>query len=649
MKTVLFFLNFLLVSMSIFAQGTNYTVLSQKRDSREKVLDLINASETSWQTGDYTNGMLCAKEAKIIARKLKLQKEEATALNNIGIIHEYQGRFADALTNYFDALKIQKLIKDEDGIAYTYNNIGLVYSFQRNYIKAHENYKKSLEIRKRLNDQHGLSSTYNNLGILFMYQKDYEKALENYNQSIKIDSNLNNVSGMSDSYSNVGLVYMEMADFKKAEQYFFRALEIREKIKDKRGVANSYNNIATLLINQEKYQAAEEYLQKGLLLSEEMGAKDLIEYSYQQLAQIAEKENRFTDAFRYQKMYFLYRDSIQNEIETKKQTEAEMQFKFDQERQKELLKKQKEDLINKEAKQRLTFLIIGLCFIVFITLSFAFTLNKRRKKELAQKIIIEEQKKIVEQKNQEILDSITYAKRIQTAILPTDRIVKEFLTESFILYKPKDIVAGDFYWIEPYNGRVLFAVADCTGHGVPGALVSVICHNALNRSVREFNLTDPGNILNKCRDLILEEFRKSDDNVQDRMDISICQLEIDTRKLTWSGANLPLWIKKPLENDIHEYKPQKQPIGYFDEIKPFESIEMTLSIGDTIYLFSDGFSDQFGGSQGKKLKSKGMKDLLLSLSHLPMAEQRQQIDLFFENWRAEHEQIDDICIIGIRL
>lgn len=638
-----------LVAISTSAQDRDLSTLLKKENSKEKVHELIKKSENYWQTGDYKNGMISAEEARKISKQMKLQKEEAAALNNIGIIHEYQGRFADALTNYFEALNIQKSIHDEDGMAFTYNNIGLVYSYQHDYEKSLANHRQALKIRQRLNDQQGLSSTYNNLGIIHMHQKNFDEALANYNHSIRIDSVLNNKSGMGDSYSNIGLVYMEIKEFDKAFDYFNRSLKIRETNNDKRGIANSCNNIATLLFKQRKYKEAEKFFLRGLALGKEMGAKDLIEYSYDELADIAEIENRFEDALFYQKMYFAYRDSINNEIETKKQTESEMQFKFDQERQKDQLKKQREDLLNEQAKQRLTWSIIGLSLIVLITLFFAYSLNKRRKNELAQKLIIEDQKRIVELKNSEILDSITYAKRIQSAILPTDRVVKEFLVDSFILYKPKDIVAGDFYWIEPVEQNVLFAVADCTGHGVPGALVSVVCHNALNRSVREFKLTDPGKILNKCRELIIEEFRKSDDNVQDGMDISICHLNTSDRKLLWSGANSPLWIKRHHSNDIEEIKPYKQPIGYFEESKPFETKEINLNQGDVIYLFSDGISDQFGGPHGKKIKSKGMKELLLSLGNQSMSEQRISIERFFEEWKSDLEQVDDVCMIGIRV
>jgi serine phosphatase RsbU (regulator of sigma subunit)/Tfp pilus assembly protein PilF len=648
-KIILFFFISLTLAFCSTAQNDEINSLLNKKDSKNKVIALINSAENFWQIGDYSNGMIAAEEARKISIRLNLKKEEATALNNIGIIHEYQGRFADALENYFEALKIQKTIKDDEGLAFTYNNIGLVYSYQGDYKKSLDNYTKALKIRRKSKDLQGLSSTYNNIGILYMYQKNPVKALENYRHSIHLDSLLDNVSGMGDSYSNIGLVYMENGEFNVAHTYFKKALSIRENINDKRGIANSCNNIATLYFKQKKNKEAQHYLQRGLQLGLEMGAKDLIEYSYDQLADIAEIEGRFENALFYQKMYVAYRDSIKNEIETKKQTEAEMQFKFDQQRNKELLEKQKEDLVNKQAKQRLTFLIIGLILIVLIVLIFAISLNKRRKNEQSQKRIIEDQKRIVEHKNQEILDSITYAKRIQSAILPTDRIVKEFLTDSFILYKPKDIVAGDFYWIEPIHDIVLFAVADCTGHGVPGALVSVVCHNALNRSVREYKLTEPGEILNKCREIIIEEFRKSEDNVQDGMDISICSLNTTTKELKWSGANSPMWIKKKGQQELSEFKPSKQPIGYFENYEPFGTLTIQLEEGDSIYLFSDGFCDQFGGTLGKKIKSKGLKELLLSFANQAMQVQRKEIDDFFEQWKANQEQIDDVCMIGLRV
>ncbi|MEX2597753.1 MAG: SpoIIE family protein phosphatase [Salibacteraceae bacterium] len=266
------------------------------------------------------------------------------------------------------------------------------------------------------------------------------------------------------------------------------------------------------------------------------------------------------------------------------------------------------------------------------------------------------QKEHIEEAHKEITDSINYAKRIQTAILPPDRIVKEYLQNSFILYKPKDVVAGDFYWLEPVSDTVYFAAADCTGHGVPGAMVSVICNNGLNRSVREFGLCDPGEILDKTRELVIQEFEKSEEEVKDGMDISLCALGPIVssssgayRELRWAGANNPLWVVRKGAEEIEEIKADKQPIGKYHHETPFTSHKIKLHEGDTIYIFSDGYPDQFGGDNGKKYKSGNFKRRLLELAQQPIEKQKDILDLEFERWRGELEQIDDVCVIGVRI
>ncbi len=252
-------------------------------------------------------------------------------------------------------------------------------------------------------------------------------------------------------------------------------------------------------------------------------------------------------------------------------------------------------------------------------------------------------------KNRDITDSIQYAKRIQTAILPTKKLIKETLPESFILYLPKDIVAGDFYWMEKNKNGVFFAAADCTGHGVPGAMVSVVCNSALNRSVREFQLTNPADILNKTREFVIETFEKSEANIKDGMDIALCNLkeEAGSWKLQYAGANNPLWIIR--NNELIETKGDKQPIGKFMKNQPFTNHTLNLQKGDIIYLLTDGFPDQFGGEKGKKYKYKPLKDKLLSISSLPLEEQKQMLYKEFIEWKGDLEQIDDICLMGVKV
>ncbi|MBL7898388.1 MAG: serine/threonine-protein phosphatase [Crocinitomicaceae bacterium] len=285
--------------------------------------------------------------------------------------------------------------------------------------------------------------------------------------------------------------------------------------------------------------------------------------------------------------------------------------------------------------------------IVFFEIYYFKTQNYRFQKLLKQK------NEEIEHKSQEIIDSINYAKRIQEAILLPVHLVKNHLPDSFVIYKPKDIVAGDFYWIEEIQDSTLVSVADCTGHGVPGAMVSVVCHNALNSALREFDLTDPGEILDKTRDLVTRQFSKSTQEVKDGMDISLVSLEKDYkngfRKLHWAGANNPLWILRKGAQEIEEIKPDKQAVGRGEHLKKFTTHSINLQKGDLIYIFSDGFADQFGGERGKKYKYKPFKDLLVLHANKSMKEQEETILHEFEIWKKDLEQVDDICIIGIRI
>jgi len=282
----------------------------------------------------------------------------------------------------------------------------------------------------------------------------------------------------------------------------------------------------------------------------------------------------------------------------------------------------------------------GLLLLVIGLLSWNFKFKKEvvRRKEAEDKI---------HEQFTEIQDSINYAKRIQKAILPSEKMFADAFKNFFIYYSPKDVVAGDFYWMVKTGDATIFAVADCTGHGVPGALVSVVCNNSLNRSIREYGCSEPGKILDKTREIVIEEFEKSGEDVKDGMDISLCSLS--QRTLHWSGANNPLWIIRKDSNQLEEIKADKQPIGKYAGAKPFTTHQIELNAGDTIYIFTDGFQDQFGGVKQKKFKAAQLKELLLANQKLSMNEQKILLMNTFENWRGSLEQIDDVCVIGIRL
>ena len=319
---------------------------------------------------------------------------------------------------------------------------------------------------------------------------------------------------------------------------------------------------------------------------------------------------------------------------------------------------------------------IGVALLIF--LSFVYWNRKLKKQIVLRKAAeaqlqesfdeISEQKKIIEHKNEEVLDSIKYAKRLQEAILPPSSLINDKLKKNFVLYLPKDIVAGDFYWMEHVsNGEEisLIAAADCTGHGVPGAMVSVVCSNALNQSVLQHKLTDPGKILDKTTELVVERFERSEEEVKDGMDIGLVAVKKITEEetsISFSGAHNNLWIvsTRPelnvettiMEMDglyLHEIKANKQPVGKYEHLKPFDTTTVTLSNGERFYLYSDGYADQFGGENGKKFKGKNFKTLVLESYQLSIDEQRERLRENFENWKGDFEQLDDVCVIGVEV
>lgn len=303
-------------------------------------------------------------------------------------------------------------------------------------------------------------------------------------------------------------------------------------------------------------------------------------------------------------------------------------------------------------------LIAGLVLFVGILISWnnvfsrQIVLRKEAEEKLQQAFIeLHAQKNVIEEKNADVLSSITYAKRLQTAILPSEKTWQNVLPNSFIVYKPKDIVAGDFYWIEKVGSWILFAAADCTGHGVPGAMVSVVCSNALNRSVKEFGLTDPGKILDKVRELVIETFENSESEVKDGMDICLCALNPANNELKWAGANNPLWHLTSDEHAeqmvLNEIKADKQPVGKHASEKPFTTQTIKLKKGDQLYLFTDGYADQFGGPEGKKFKYKQLKDLLIKIAPVKSLERKEILEKTLISWMHHLEQVDDICIIGV--
>jgi serine phosphatase RsbU (regulator of sigma subunit) len=599
-----------------------------------------------------------------ISEKTKWNYGIALSYNSLAYINIYEFDLEAAMKNAVAALNVSEANNDKENLGFAYLYIGYVNMVLKENDEVLYYYNKSLTLRKELGNNYNLGFSYTYIGNYYTGINKYDSAEYYHSLALKTRMKTSDIRSIADSYLLLGSALFYQKKYDPAIKNYALALAKYEQINDKRRLAEAYRNYSEVFIYKNELGLAEHYLMKSLEIAAEIGAVDNLIPIYNELAFLQEKKGTFKEAYDYLRKHVAYKDSIETGTVYREVTKQILKHKRDKEEKIKQIQNEKE----KETQQILTAAISCGLILVVIFLIFVFNRLRITKK---QKLVIEDQKKKVEHQkeevetaHQEIKDSITYAKRIQSAILPPNKLVKEYLKESFILYKPKDIVAGDFYWMESVNGigakesidelqtpntqnsqLILFAAADCTGHGVPGAMVSVVCNNALNRSVREYGLTNPGEILDKTREIVIEEFGKSHEEVKDGMDIALCSLEENTLK--YAGANNPLWIIR--NDEIIETKANKQPIGQFDNPKPHNTHTFELIKGDCIYIFSDGYVDQFGGEKGKKFKTNAFRKLLLSINNLPMEEQKTFITDVFNKWKGNLEQIDDVCIIGVRI
>lgn len=607
--------------------------------------------------GNYSEALKNYNAGLIILETLGNKKAIAFYYNDIGNVYIDLGDYSKALKSFLTGLKIMESINDKKGIAKNLNNIGVLYEHQVNFSYALKNYFASLKIYEEIDDKAGIGRSYNNIGNVYQMQGNYPEALKKHFASLKIKQALGNKSGISYSYNNIGNVYYLQGNYTEALKNHMTSLKIKEALGDKTGFISSYFNIGTVLIKQREFKEAEEYLIKSIELSKKIGYKACMVEAYYGLTELDSAKGNFKGAYENHKLYILYRDSIDNEDTRKKTVQSQMTYDFEKKEAATQAEQGKKDVIAKEElkqkEQQRNYFVIGFALVGLLAL---FILRGYKQKQKANFIItqqkdeVEKSKHIIEEKNKDITDSINYAKRIQRATLPHRKEIWAAFPQSFLLFKPKDIVSGDFYFFHKNDHSAFIAVADCTGHGVPGAFMSMVGAGKLNDAVSESS--DTSEILSLLNKGIKASLKQTDGNesTRDGMDIALCSVDTENRIIKYAGANRPLWIIRNGQTEVEEIKATKSAIGGLtDNNQHFETHEFKLLTGDTLYLFTDGFADQFGGGEGKKLMTKKFKEILLDIQGKSMKEQEQYLNSFIENWKAGIEQVDDILVIGIRL
>jgi len=627
-------------------------------DKEAMSASFINIGNILDNQGNYEKALEYFLKSLAINKELGDKKGMAASYNNIGNIYSNQGNYEQALEYNLKGLAIRKEIGDKKGKGNSYGNIGNIYHNQGNYEKALEYHSKSLAIDEELADKKGMGYSYNNIGNIYDNQGKKEKALEYYEKSLKIAEEIEIKVLAVASYSNLGLIYYEQGNDEVAIDYYKKGLKICEEIDIHQYASVLYENIGFIYKDQGNYEKALEYLLKSKNIKQEINTIKGLDKTSKSLSEVYKKLGKYKQAIEMHELYMETKDSI-----ARMDAEEELyKFEVDKEYQ---LKKQADSILHadeiiiqqaenrakeeqlKSEKQRRTGLLV-IVGLVLVSLGFVFV---QLRKTRAQKVVIEGQHERLNESHREITDSINYAKRIQDALMTSAVYIKDVLPESFILFNPKDVVSGDFYWVyRSPKGQIYFTVADCTGHGVPGAFMSMIGTSLLNEFIIENNLEDTAEVLTKMREQIIKSLDQKglQGENKDGMDMALCKYDPKKGTVQYSGAYNPLiYISK---NEINQLKGDSQPVGLHTGKKlTFTNKEIQVAKGDMLYIYSDGFPDQFGGEKGKKYLSGKFKKFLLSISDKPIDEQNTLIKAEFANWIGDHEQIDDVCVMGVRI
>lgn len=634
----------------------------------------------------------------------------AESYNNLGGLYWQNKMYKESLTNYLLALSLRETEGNTDKIAATTSNIGLIYKDLKNYKKALEYYNKSLEQYKKNGNQFRQAEVLNLIGGVYWQSGNYSKAADIYKNVLNMHETFGDRKFIARSHNNLALAYKSLNQRDSALAEYNNALTIYQELDDKVNIAAVINNIGNLHQKFGEYDAAIQNIEHSLMLRKQIG--DLIGIAYSELdlgklyhtkklnnkilplltdaQKIAEKinnielktdvlltlsevyaENRnFEKSYTYLSKYNILKDSILNNESIKRI--AEMQIRYETEQMEQELKIKELQIAQEQERnnRQKTIIYFTIIFLIIVIIFAGIVISKNKRIRTANAMLDEQNKQILQQneeieqqrdyvtlqrdqiaeQKEKITDSIEYASRIQSAMLTPQNICNELLSKHFIMLKPRDIVSGDFYWIKKIDGKVIAAAVDCTGHGVPGAFMSMLGSTLLEQITANGNFNNAADILEKMRTSVKIALHQNEvqQSQADGMDCSLCIIDFEQQQLQFAGANNPLIIIR--DGEIIEIEADKMPIGiHIFEEEPFKNNDLTLKKGDKLYMFSDGFADQFNGKTGRKLMMKNFKKILLETSNISINEQKNALNQKFTEWKGDYRQIDDVLVIGIEI
>ncbi|MDN5202098.1 tetratricopeptide repeat protein [Fulvivirgaceae bacterium BMA10] len=628
----------------------DYANTSADNEEDSLKMNMLLKLSREQRTRDPERALELGEELLDLARENQDKANEIKALENLGRIFYNIGNYDRTLEYFFQGLRIVEKTGDKSKLAGTLNNIGVVYAENKQLEKALEYYQKSLELKEEIGKKGTVAISLSNIGLLYDEMGKHNEAYSRHKKALEIDTELQNVGGLFASLNNLGENFLHRMDYDSALHYFNRSLEIGKEIDDSYNKAHLLNNLAKIHLIRDNLEYSLQFYEQAVNVAREIGARAKVKESYLGLSDVYEKKGDVTKALFYFRAYEALKDSLFNEENTRKITEIEANYKL-QEREEELNSVRSRQQISelKLARNRLVGYLLISCLMMFSIL--IFVLYKRNQFKIKSNLKLERQNKEISNKNMDIMDSIAYAKSIQEAFLPDRATLGKFFDESFIYYKARDVINGDFYWFDDEEDYLIFAVVDCTGHGVPGALITVMGNSIMNQVISEQRILYPADILSELNDRVLNTLNQGDYNMNnsDGMDMAVCRFDKGSMKLTFAGAKRPIYYFS--EGKLQMIKGDSHSVGgtFYPKNRLYQEHEIYLNKGDTVYVLTDGYTDQFGGEHNKKFLSKRFKDLLHEMQGKSMTEQEEVINRKMRYWKGEVDQTDDILVMGLKV
>lgn len=624
---------------------------AKKKGTEAAAQLLVNISNT-YSKNEFDSSI---HYAKLIFTATTNKRLHAKADRLIGYAYFNKTNFRKALDHYFLAARYYESINNDTLLAQVYNNIGQMFYYNYNKKMAKEYWVKAMEKCKVVKNETYLSDILNNLGAICWDEKNYKKAIEYYEESAAIDLKKGDYASYASVMNNIGMAYGEVFEISNdmisknmSQSYYLKSLQIIDSLPYNIYSVQVYLSAADAFTDFERNGLAMLVIKKAEAKMPKVMNKEYLHFLNTK-ARVLVSNKKAVDAYLCLKRYIAIKDSLFTLDANSQMLEAEARYEND--KQTREIELQRSDIERKNLKLRQSTIVgysLGVGVLLLIVIAF-MTYRRYAEKQKANKIIsiqkeeVESKKLIIEEKQREIIDSINYAKRIQYSLLANKQLLSNNLSEYFVFFNPKDIVSGDFYWATKRDNKFYMAVCDSTGHGVPGAFMSLLSIGSLSEAISEKNITEPNEVFEYVRKRLIESMEGQRDGFDG---VLLCFDESKNKIVYASAHNGPVLVRDGI---IKELDADKMPVGMGVRDEPFKKYSIDVQKGDRLYLYTDGFADQFGGPKKKKFKYKQLNEILLLNCMKPMSEQREILKETFNSWKGELEQVDDVCIIGLCL